>query len=884
MKDDVKKPTSSTSDSVDEANQPLTQQYGVKRSKTFVGCFTCRFRKVRCDLRRPACNNCLKAEVICAGYDIKLRWLEPALFDTRGRKRNKSTADGPSKRVDVGSKGVDDSTPDIFHRRHVGFVRWEGQDEDHRPYLSYDDMDRDLKILHNSVNDHMVHGKLKTKLLGPFGVFDGTKVSSAEPSTPAADSKIKSRNKEVLTAGELSSAVEPVANSVANNVADAVADAQNHDQLWLSNELRDDALLTAAALNGDSHFLDFITGIGQNDLSDLGNTSNYNLSNDNEFLNLVFHRNHNAFPGAENAQLRSVHEVAGLDTEHASFMDQPGLHSNYSNYNNYFYSNPYQLNESLEIHLHASKASAANDDASSSSSLVEGDSMNLTQMPASIMSIVQAPLQPKLIAALSNPDSLAGIPSTALQVQPLTRYLLNYYVTQVADLMTVIPLTENPWKMIYFPRALMAIGELLALGKTSDAKNALLNALLAVLAFNLQSKFPKNSESMKFYLNLGIRLRNQASLFVKNLLGSHSDSKVGIEHCVNNEKYKDVLCAVMSMISVDLVWGTMQDTNFYIKWCGRVISAKMITKKKLSSKARVLHRIFLSLKLIQDLTCLDLQNIQDDFVQFSKSGYDINGDQYDSNNRKDKGTIDFIINSGDRNLRLAGGSEAKQNSPLFVNKKLINTMKKDENFATDALYGLPNSLIVLFSHVVLLVRTKIYYIESHKPLPDDLGEKVEKVDQGLCNWQVDWKLYTIQGDEKKFTSPMHEVTYHHIMSFYHALRIYFSRLVKGVKPAEIQDHVEKTLNHLNAIQSLIKKGDASIIPLFWQGFMAGCEALTPELQMGFKKWGADIAQYLGSYWGARQIMLEVWRRKKVKETRDDWVSVIKDWEMNLMLD
>ncbi|RLV85027.1 Arginine metabolism regulation protein II [Meyerozyma sp. JA9] len=887
MRDDVTKPTSSSSESVDEASQPLTQPNGVKRSKTFVGCFTCRFRKVRCDLRRPACNNCLKAEVICAGYEIKLRWLEPAIYDTRGRKRNKSTADGPSKRVDVGVKGSDESTPDIFHRRHVGFVRWEGQDEDHRPYLSYDDMDRDLKILHNSVNDPMVHGKSKTKLLGPFGVFDGTKVSSAEPSTPAAEDQGKPRNKEV-PAGELSSTVgsgagsvaNSVANSVVNSVADAVADAQNHDQLWLSNELRDDALLTAAALNGDSHFIDFITGMGQNDLSDLGNT-NYNLSNDNEFLNLVFHRNHNAFPGTENAQLRSVHDVAGLDTEHASFMDQPEPHSNYSNYNNYFYSNPYQRNESLEIHLHASKGPEANDDESSS---LDGDSINLTQMPASIMSIVQAPLQPKLTAALSIPDSSAGIPSTALQVQPLTRYLLNYYVTQVADLMTVIPLTENPWKMIYFPRALMAIGELSALGKTSDAKNALLNALLAVSAFNLQSKFPKNSESMKFYLNLGIRLRNQASLFVKNLLGSHSDSKVSIEHCVNNEKYKDVLCAVMSMISVDLVWGTMQDTNFYIKWCGRVISAKMLTKRKLSSKARVLHRIFSSLKLIQDSTCLDLQNIQDDFAQFSKSGYDINGDQYDSHNRKDKGTIDFIINSGDRNLRLAGGSEAKQNSPSFVNKKLINTMKKDENFATDALYGLPNSLIVLFSHVVSLVRSKIYYTESHKPVPDDLEEKVEKVDQRLCSWQVDWKLYTIEGDEKKFTSPMHEVTCHHIMSFYHALRIYFSRLVKGVKPAEIQEHVEKTLNHLNAIQSLIKQGEASIIPLFWQGFIAGCEALTPELQMGFKKWGADIAQYLGSYWGARQIMLEVWRRKNVKERRDDWVSVIKDWEMNLMLD
>ena len=37
----------------------------------------------------------------------------------------------------------------------------------------------------------------------------------------------------------------------------------------------------------------------------------------------------------------------------------------------------------------------------------------------------------------------------------------------------------------------MALGEFTGIRKTSTAKNALLNALLAVLAFNLQSKFPK---------------------------------------------------------------------------------------------------------------------------------------------------------------------------------------------------------------------------------------------------------------------------------------------------------------------------------------------------------------------------------------------------------
>lgn len=750
----------------------------IKRSKTFTGCFTCRSRKIRCDLQKPECLNCSKKGLKCAGYDIKLRWSEPMTF-----KLSKS-GNATSRQVQFNKR--EDS--DFFHRRQVEFVDW-SKVNNFKPYETYDEMDKDLGILHNSGNDDKVNELGNTKLLGPFGVFQGNYEKS----------------------GNESMEVDPA----------PIFDAP-HDHLWLSKELRDDALLTAAALNGDDFLQD-------------------NLLFNQELMNLLFHRN------------GSLNIDRDIDKNVEDLLD--GYDENqYSNYNRYYYNNPYVLNENLDIHLHAK----AVDDRNVGVDLGHhvGDMLvDDTRMPTSIMCVVKSPLDFDLSSIGST-----GIPNTALQVQPLTRYLLNYYITSVADLMTVIPLTENPWKTIYFPRALMAIGELAALGQTSTAKNALLNALLAVAAFNLQSKFPKNSDSMKYYLNLGVRLRNQASVFVKQLLNP------GIEHCVSNEKYKDVLCAVMSMISVDLVWGTMQDTNFYIKWCGKVINTKMTKKKKLSSKAKVLHRIFLSLKLIQDSTCLDYDNIKHDF---DNETYDVNGDKFDETR---KGKIDFIV-----------ASSNKSTTPTFINKKLINTNKYDENFATDALYGLPNSLILLFSSTVSLLKSKIYYQNNHE-LPPNFNQKIDLLQQNLENWQLDWQLFDENDDGLKFYSPMHEATYHHIQSFYHALWIYFNRFILETDAKLVQTRVSKTLDHLNSIQNLIARGVASIIPLFWQGFIAGCEATSIELQMGFKKWGADIAQYLGSYWGARQIMLEVWRRKRMNEDHDDWVSVIHDWEMNLMLD
>lgn len=951
----------------------------IKRSKTFTGCFTCRSRKIRCDLTKPYCKNCTKARLLCAGYDIKLRWSLPIQFSSKTGNTISSLVVFNNINRQSQNDEDNDNSSEFFQRRHVGFVKWNAK-KNCKPYETYDEIDKDLSLVHNSSNNESIVFEGKTKFVGPFGIFQGSR--NINDSISKLTNKNQSKKRLKTFNDQDSKAVPekktkyqpfPISKTDETDVSTA------HDQLWLSNELRDDALLTAAALNGDSQFLEFMNNFSNtnsnitnlstnstnsqtpiiNDLTNqnftnlntttnnptnttnsnktaISNNQNYN-QNQNDFLNLVFHRNTGLSSQQQPSVVDTIPNLADQQPQQQQQsqqqqqqmsqqqlqqqqlqknvpIDSTNQHLYYSNYNTYYYNNPYQLSENLEIHLHASKLSQNNQE-EEGTDIVEGDNSNTTTMPDSIMSIIQSPLQPKLGFDVSLPivksdvidNRMMGLPTTALQVQPLARYLLNYYITQVADLMTVIPLTENPWKTIYFPRALMAIGELSALGSTSIAKNALLNALLAVSAFNLQSKFPKNSDPMKYYLNLGIRLRNQASLFVRKLLGSNTDTQSGIEFCINNEKYKDVLCAVMTMISVDLVWGTMQDTNFYIKWCGRVIVTKMLNKKKLSSKARILHRIFSSLKLIQDSTCLDFQNIKDNF-DLNEIDYDVNGKKFDKFQypSDSKNKIDYIVNggtgTGNNNNNNSNGSDRinKDTSPLFLDKKLINTKKNDENFATDALYGLPNSLIVLFSETVQLLRTKIYYEELSESLPNNFEKRVEDLNSKLANWKLDWKLYEDSHDsqesqesdlqnlqdldkDKKFFSTMHEVTYHHILSFYHALTIYFNRLIKEIPSIEVQNKVEKTLKHLNSIQQLIAKGEAAIIPLFWQGFIAGCEALSTTLQMGFKKWGADIAQYLGSYWGARQIMLEVWRRKRMKETRDDWVSVISDWEMNLML-
>jgi len=54
--------------------KPRKSRAGVKRSKTYVGCWTCRSRRVKCDAVRPTCNRCARGNHFCEGYGIRLVW------------------------------------------------------------------------------------------------------------------------------------------------------------------------------------------------------------------------------------------------------------------------------------------------------------------------------------------------------------------------------------------------------------------------------------------------------------------------------------------------------------------------------------------------------------------------------------------------------------------------------------------------------------------------------------------------------------------------------------------------------------------------------------------------------------------------------------------
>lgn len=831
----------------EEAPQHITERSYVqkgKRAKTFTGCWTCRSRKVKCDLQRPNCGRCEKSGLECGGYDIKLRWSNPVKFDPYGTQLSTTP---------VGSLNDEPQ----YRRRNIEYVRYKEE------YQYYEDMDEELTALHKPPSDKIANGE--TWIIKKFGVFKGI-------DSPAEPSKTKWRR--------LATQSKPPKDEEASNLYKSNVEARPFDFLeddaffmnfpstneWISKELRDDVLVSASALQEfpisgmplSSGSVTSATPLeeepNQKDVEDFEAGNNMTPShgqNDEQVLQqalqVLLHR-HIPF----DTPVSSTDERIGSEEDTTpTFQEQIGI------------KRP-----------------------------ILGSAM-----PRAAMEIVDSPIpDPKIFNSPDNKNPLLNLPTTGLHVHGLTRFLLDYYIENVAHLMTIVALETNPWKTLYFPRALQAVGDLAGLGYASNSRNSILNALLAIACFNVSSKFPRRTPEAQFFLNLGIEFRKQASTFLKRCMKT----------TIKNEKYKDVLTAMLSMNSIDVVWGTMSECQYHLTVCEDFIEARMKERPKISEKAKTLHRLFSFLKLIQDSTALDKVKEKEITIKDRQKGQSTGKSMTQSDNRngflsrwqagdeitKHIRLFTEVLDESTGKIRMKHLKVPVDNPSGSVPKfkdytggKYIHTNQrssKSNALNTDDLYGLPKSLISLFSDCVCLARHNEYYKRNSISNSQEFDDVCSNFEDELIHWKSEWQF--CEKGSKEFINFTIEGVYHHTMSFYYGLVIYYSTMVRDLPHQHLQPYVAKVLHHLEALDVLVETKDVKIVPLFWQGFIAGCGSVDGKTQAGFRTWAAKLSTNgIGSYWGARQVMLEVWRRRENKMAEDNWYAVYRDWEMNLML-
>jgi arginine metabolism regulation protein II len=811
-----------------------------------------------------------------------LCWSKPVQFDKYGNQV-RPVSDGYPRAAGAGDDDDVEFEPGSkagFQRRNIDFVKYD------KEYETYEEMDRDLGLLH-SPNYSLIENN-QTWIQGQFGVFEGLrsipdhlmrkrrKLAKSKYATEAraiaASTNPQSRKSETPTISSRSGSTQVVPDTSSTAQINGswqtgnIFDHQTRfNQEWLSDELRFDALLSATAATStdqQSVFFDFLypytnnhPGAPVENASTTGNNEqplDGSIAGDPMHSLDLFPYDRDVFNALRPHNVHNETILGNIAGDQHTAQDEPNnSHTNKSPTSSNAVNVKFNARDQIII------------------------STNESKMPENVMKVINTPIFPSLSSNLK-------IPTTGLQVSSLTRFLLNHYYVNVADMMTVIPFQQNPWKTIYFPRAVKALGDLCAFGKSSDSRLSLLNALLAVSCFSLQSKFPKGSTEMKFFLNLGIEFRLQASSFLKKLL---SNGDLSTQFKNKTEKYKDVLVANLSMNTIDVVWGTMADCHYYLSICEEIISKRMKERPSLSNKAKVLHRVFSFLKLMQDSTSFStLSSINSDmkskfFNRLLESQN--NGETTEFYENVDQ---DGVIEIGFVNK----GSFSEEYSPDFIDEDTWKVKTIKDVLLTDALYGLPNSLILLFSETVKLIELKFYFdkVEKTKEIESDMvifSKLVESFENKLLSWKSEWKLTKLRKDD--FISDLHEAIHHHSVGFYKSVIIYFFTMIKNMKIEFLQTYSIDCITHLEQLHNMVvTKADVNVLPLMWQGFIGGCVAKDLDLQNRYRKWASDLASDgVGSYWGARQMMFEVWRRRKNMEINDNWISVHQDWQMNIML-
>lgn len=461
-----------------------------------------------------------------------------------------------------------------------------------------------------------------------------------------------------------------------------------------------------------------------------------------------------------------------------------------------------------------------------------------------------------------------------------SQFLLKHYTDHISPIMSVICSDKNPWNTIYLPRAYAAVGDIIVLGKTSLPRSALLHSLLAIAAFHLSSKLEGSDKA--YFFGRGIELKARAVANIQLCMSLPEE----------RFKYKDLLASILSMVTINVIEGTTPECRGHLAACENMINHRNNSRPIISKKAQLLHRIAGFLTILQDSTTINVKSLEalDSNVDLER-WIDLKKEDYDDVSAPTENLMDKDIPSpsaffndviqfqdywNEQSTKVGFNSLPAE----FYNKELVTML---------SLYGIPDSLILIFSQVVSVSRKALFYRLNGMNFPYSFVQSCFEVESSLIRWKNGYHFNEVNSP---FTGDRHEVMCHHMLAFHRALVIYYARLSRNVDPSTIQEEVEDVLNALENVQALnAKHTEPLAVPLMFPAFIAGCDAVNRPgrnnglpLRTRFDIWLNQMCvEGLGTYSLANEIIREVWRRRDAGNIDADWWGVIMDRGADLML-
>ncbi|CZR61358.1 uncharacterized protein PAC_11254 [Phialocephala subalpina] len=476
----------------------------------------------------------------------------------------------------------------------------------------------------------------------------------------------------------------------------------------------------------------------------------------------------------------------------------------------------------------------------SDKTLVEGTDFDLCLAPWQ---------KPPSIITMSNGDNMSKIPSEA-------RMLLDYYSSKIIDLMSMSPGSKPPWKTIHLPCAMSALAELIVYGEAkSFAKMALFYALLSISSFQIGLRSKDSAETSQYWLEKGNFHKKRSEKYLRSALDTSFPKS-------SRGKYKEILMTTLSMVTIGVFSGNMQDVHIYLAESESLIRTDGLPKPVKSQKVSKLHHIFSFLKIIHESTSL----------RGTKPAGVSNSDLWATTTRSALEESNDIAQSA--SSRLAWVQEDEIEDPedaLFV-----------------SIYQLPTTLLSLLSQTSSLCK-QLLSSESSTP---EFARRCQIIEDRIFRWKAPENLSlknyfgnsTNPGETASRDAAAKEIAAHLVNATYQALIVHFQRQIRNTNPRVLQHYVITAADHLLAHEQLKQSLKIATAPFPWPGFIVGCEAYDMTARQKIDMYLKLVRCYnVGSLVEAEKVVYEVWRRQDSGQLDKHWEDVLKDWGMEVVL-
>ncbi|OJD36538.1 c6 transcription factor [Diplodia corticola] len=460
--------------------------------------------------------------------------------------------------------------------------------------------------------------------------------------------------------------------------------------------------------------------------------------------------------------------------------------------------------------------------------------------------------------------------------------LLNHYKNHVIRLLSPLKYQrKTPWNILHLPCAMTTLAEITMGYRANHARASVFYGVMSISAFNLSAS--STGTARAHWDGVASSYKRQAHESLKASLGHELSAQ-------KKAKYKEMLMAILSMVTISVFSGAVENTRAYLLDAERLIRLRGLTKPRISRKVRLLHHCYAYIRLMHETTwpsTASSSSFRIEDWQPLSSPHDAAASA--------SATAATAASCDDNDSASASTPDPDPTTP-WHRPKPFHLGVHDLHLAIPgdfaqhtlypSVYGIPESLMQLISQTTRLGNERDAILNSPTTNPSStpparlfflrakavetaiLRQLRDDDDEEVAIDERQYEYEYVDADPAAVASNRRAVA-HLRRALGAALAVYFYRRVHDAGALLLlQGLVERTIEALEAVaredgregEGEGEVGAGYTAGTVWPGFVAACEAEGAEMRGRFERWfevqGARSGMPM--FGRAREVVRAVW--------------------------